>query len=109
MDVVYALQEALDSAQSELAAAEVALLEATARANSARESAARLESAVAALNGSSPPPAAKPRKKDSNNPLADVKCQGCGSIGKMAEQVVAAPSGTTVRMLVCGNCGNQVL
>jgi hypothetical protein len=150
MDALETLEQSLDSAQNELAAAEIALAEANARAETARESAFRLEAAVAAMNGESPPSAAsnggisagKPAPTDeaagsasnldemtpeefdahrrkrqrerekeelANNPLAHVKCAGCGTNGSMNEQYITAPSGAPVRMLVCSNCGNQVL
>jgi hypothetical protein len=48
------LDEPLEKAQTELALAEVAFIEATARVESAREAAARLVAAVAALNGETP-------------------------------------------------------
>lgn len=116
MGIAQQLADELDVAQKELAEAEIALLEANATAAGLRETVARLAAATAALNGESPPSAAplpkqerKAPKTKSNNPLADVKCQGCGSIGTMVEDLVAAPSGATVRMLVCNKCNNQVL
>ena len=125
-----ALRQALDTAQNELADAELQLLEARGRAEQARVTASRLAAAVAALEGK---PAAEPpveQKRDSSeaerrahnseggvskssratkqeNPLAHVRCAGCGCTGTMSEQYVQAPSGTTVRMLVCNDCGNQ--
>jgi hypothetical protein len=148
-----ALDNALDAAQTELAAAEISLVEATARAEAAREAAARLKAAVAALSGEAPPapdnrvkeqpasetvypvdtPSGTPRtdihdmspeefdadrKKrqrarqkelDAQNPYANVKCSGCGVIGKMVDQIIQAPSGVPVRMLVCNGCGNQIM
>jgi formate dehydrogenase maturation protein FdhE len=38
-----------------------------------------------------------------------LKCAGCGSRGTLQEQVIQAPSGAYVRMLVCGSCRNQSL
>lgn len=125
MDIVRQLQEELDTAQSELAAAEIALIEATARAGSAREGADRLKAAVAALNGDTSPPSEAPTRgsdediityldrteeppiKQPEDPLAHIPCAGCGDKGSMSEQYVTAPSGAAVRMLVCRNCGNQ--
>ena len=133
----------LERAQSELAEAEIALIEASAKAEVARDSAARLESAVAALSGDLPPSVAphsaqvayetavaenrgvadltpeefdKQRKKrqrarekelEAQNPLAHIKCSGCGRKGKMTDSIIQAPSGASVRMMICGSCGNQ--
>lgn len=153
MDVKETLSNELDAAQSELAQAEILLLEAKADAESLREKTARLKAAVAALNGESPPTAApsdrvkeqpvsetatgtpdgtphdprddmtpeefdadrkrrqraKEKAQKENNPLAHLKCTGCGQGGHMVEAFLASPSGVPVRMLVCGKCGNQVL
>lgn len=49
-----ALKQGLEAAQIELAQAEIALIEATARAESAREGHMRIEAAVAALSGEPP-------------------------------------------------------
>lgn len=140
------LQSELDSAQIDLADAEIALLEANAAAIDLREKVRRLEAAVAALNGASPPPAAdrkqrsgsegssgkerdpiedmtpeefdaerrrrqREREKErlATDPLAHVKCAGCGQKGVMREAYVQAPSGAPVRVLQCNSCGNQVL
>ncbi len=59
MEALEVLSNSLDAAQNELTGAEIALIEATARAEAAREAQARLKSAVAALSGE-PPPAAAP-------------------------------------------------
>ena len=126
MNVEDALVAALDAAQNELAEAEVALLEAKARAEAARTAASRLKAAKAALDGapittseaqpaeqrtpnpqgegSTPSRRAKP---EDNNPLAHLKCKGCGKVGSLSEQYMTAPSGALVRMLVCGSCKNQ--
>lgn len=55
VEALSVLRDSLDSAQTELAQAELALCEATARAEAAREGTARLEAAVAALSGEPPP------------------------------------------------------
>ena len=55
---------------------------------------------------------ARKRQKEeelANNPLANVRCSGCGRVGKMFDTVVQAPSGATVRMMVCTGCNNQVM
>lgn len=132
--IAIALGEALNTALVELDRARIKYLEAKAESRAAEEKAKRLEAAVAAMNGqiapvaqeaergplksevdgSSPPRRAKsknPRKKrnNENNPLAHLKCAGCGSKGSMAQTVIQAPSGAYVRMLVCGECNNQSL
>ena len=126
MDISQQLQDELDTAQNALADAEIALLEANAAATDLREKVRRLEAAVAALNGTSPPPAAPqdsrvseegnpgkerdPKKQPTNdNPLAHIKCAGCGQKGVMHEEYIQAPSGAPVKVLVCSSCGNQVL
>ena len=143
------LTNARDTAQNELASAEIVLLEANAAAETLREEVYRLEAAVAVLSGEKPPAepqtAAQPvestqigtkdtpngdihemtpeefdaerkrkqrareKENQANNPLAGVKCQGCGQLGTMADTIIQAPSGATVRMMVCGSCGNQVM
>lgn len=57
MEALKVLRQALDEAQNELESAELALLEAKARADGARDEQRRLAAAVAALSGE-PPPAA---------------------------------------------------
>ncbi len=153
MNTLETVEGALDTAQTELAGAEIALLEATARAGDARKEASRLEAAVAALRGESPPATpsnvplhgadsdSKPdnggstpsraanqeltaeefdkdrkrrqRKREKeiqeNNPLAHVKCAGCGELGSMVDTIQQAPSGATVRMMVCSCCNNQIM
>lgn len=128
-ELVEQLSKALEDAQTEQADAEVALIEARVRANEAADEVSRLSAAVAAMTGEktlrgssehpersvhareavgeNPTPATKPKKEEVYNPLAHLKCRGCGTKGKMAEQYVTAPSGAIVRMLVCGDCGNQ--
>ena len=49
----------------------------------------------------------KQKALDADNPFAQVKCSGCGVIGKMSQQTIQAPSGAPVRMMICGGCGNQ--
>lgn len=44
-----------------------------------------------------------------NNPLAHVKCAGCGRKGTMHQAYIQAPSGAPVQVLTCNDCGNQVL
>ena len=50
---------------------------------------------------------AKQKELDAQNPYAQLKCSGCGEIGKLIENIIQAPSGVPVRMLVCNGCGNQ--
>jgi len=132
------LTEALEAAQAELGTAEIALCEATARAQEARANASKLEAAVAALSGE-PPAAAtveatetkrpdiqdlspeefdaqrkkrqrqKQKEAMANNPYAHVKCSGCGQLGTLHESIITAPSGAPVRMMACGSCGNQII
>lgn len=59
VDALRVLQDAQAAAQEELTGAEIGLVEATARAEKARQEHSRLEAAVAALSGE-PPPAAAP-------------------------------------------------
>lgn len=154
----------LDTAQTELEGAEIALLEASARAEKARGAVARLKAAVAALSGesapaeppkqcgieqrpardahnveaggSNPSPATntpsptdteedideweRQRKKKlrqrekereaenlANNPLAQIKCTGCGRAGHLQQTMIQAPSGIPLQCIVCSSCGNQ--
>ena len=137
-EVLSTATEALDLAQSESAVAEIALIEASAKAETTRESVVRLEAAVAALSGELPSAAVetltltgtkpvdelspeefdkqrkkrqKARKKelDAQNPLAHIKCSGCGEKGKLVDSIISAPSGAQVRMMICGGCGNQTM
>ena len=152
MDALEGVESALDEAQTELTQAEIALIEATARAEEARKDASRLEAAVAALRGEPPPavndtsesgiesdsnpddegssPSRRPiqdlspeefdkqrkrkqraREKEAqaNNPLAHLKCTGCGLLGTLVPQMITTPGGATVQMLSCSSCGNQVI
>ena len=137
-EVLSTAKEALELAQSESAEAEIALIEASARAEVTRESVMRLESAVAALSGELPPAApktspervesatkdlspeefdkqrkqrqrARQKELDAQNPLAHIKCSGCGRKGTLVDSMIQAPSGATIRMLICGKCGNQTM
>jgi hypothetical protein len=53
----------------------------------------------------------KQRKREKElqaaNPYGNIKCSGCGEVGKLNEQIVQAPSGVPIRMLNCSGCGNQ--
>jgi len=154
VEMLAQMEAALETAQTELAVADIALMEATARQQVAQEAASRLQSAVAALGGKAPAEPAVPtipeatalsanqvlenahgdiheltpeefdaerkrkqrvRDKErrqeemANNPLAHVKCSGCGRQGTMQDTVMQAPSGATVRMMVCYKCNNQVM
>lgn len=154
------MKVALETAQTELAGADIALMEATALQQAAFDTAMRLEAAVAALGGAKTPAAEhsapqvvsdgsvsgdyvevpntgtgtagihdltpeefdaerlrKQRKRDkerkaealANNPLAHLKCSGCGRVGTMQDTMMQAPSGATVRMMVCFKCNNQIM
>ena len=73
------LAEPLEAAQTELASAEIAFIEASARVEAAREAAQRLEAATAALNGETPvgPPAKQGYllKKEDYPPIAPPPAQ----------------------------------
>lgn len=153
------LTEARDKVQTELAEAEIALLESTARAEALRDEVWKLDAAVAALSGEKPPaePTAqnsgiaqeverdpdtievegstpssatsgihemsaeefdKERKRrqrskqkelDAANPYSEVPCGGCGTKGSLNDSFVTAPSGASIRMLVCSKCNNQIM
>ena len=142
LDVAAALDKSLHEAQNELAGAEIALLEATARAEEARDASLRLKAAVAALAGESPPATpptgehspevveergiqdlspeefdaqrkkkqrAREKELKDNNPLAHIKCAGCGVVGDMVDTITQAPSGAPIRMMVCSKCNNQIM
>ena len=49
------------------------------------------------------------KELDAENPLAHVKCSGCGVLGSLVETYLQAPSGAPVRMLVCSKCNNQLI
>ncbi len=150
-----ALTEARNRAQTELASAEIVLLEASAAAGTLREEVDRLKAAVAALSGEAPaePPVllydltapekglmsseefdrrstaelspeefdkqriarqkaakkARLAEEEANNPLFHLKCSGCGRSGKIFETMMQAPSGATIRMMVCAGCNNQMM
>lgn len=63
MEALETLKRAQSEAQDELVLAEMSLLEASARAEKAREEASKLDAAVAALSGE-PPPAAETLQRD---------------------------------------------
>jgi len=52
---------------------------------------------------------AKEKAAQANNPLAHVKCGGCGTAGTLVDQMVQAPSGATIRMMTCTKCNNQIM
>lgn len=122
------LRQALELAEHDNALAQLQYLEARNAAETAAKKLARLQAAVSALTGEVPsapvaqevergpskseadgsrPSRRSKRKEPSNNPLAHLKCAGCGVAGQMAESYIQAPSGATVRMLICGSCRNQ--
>ncbi len=67
MSITEAAESALEGATAELAGAEIQLIEATARAEVAREAVLRLQNAVAALNGTL---VENPLKKEDYPPIA---------------------------------------
>ena len=147
MELLEQAELTLQDAQDELADAEMAFMEATARVEKSREGTERLVSDVAGLKGVNPVgmvtvpveeyiatenPATSPeraaaakqtpeefdaarrRKKrarekeeQANNPLAHIKCSGCGKVGSTVETIIEAPSGAPTRMMICNKCGNQ--
>jgi hypothetical protein len=135
-DLLSLAEADLESAQDELVAAQVAALEAVARHEDAEKDVRKLEAAVAALRGEPPPAsqpksavqeaiekevltpeewekeqAAKRRKREKElqeqNPLAHVKCSGCGTKGSLAESYIQSPAGSPVRTLVCSKCNEH--
>ena len=123
MTMLSALTEERDRAQNELASAEIALIEATAAAEVLREAVRRLDAAVAALSGAEPaaPPDTgskeeferkvqeRQKAEIAANPLANLRCNGCGQSGHIRETYLTAPSGASVHMLICGACNNQIM
>ena len=145
-EIALALQKALDACQIELECAVKASLEASARAEKARDEHLRLKAAVAALSGE---PRAEPsapvrenaendtqgtqngakdtqklspeefdaqrlkkqrrkeKKRLENDPLAHIKCAGCGVAGSTVEQYIRTPAGGTMKVLACTKCNNQ--
>ena len=47
------------------------------------------------------------KELDADNPLAQYKCGGCGMQGTSSYQIITAPSGAPVRLILCSACGNQ--
>lgn len=99
----------------QLAQAEVEL-------KAARDRVARIEKALAILNGEDEPAPAKkadpapeqpapsppPRRKpEPVGPYAHVTCSGCGTKGQLYETMRSTKNGTVVRLLVCGTCKNE--
>ncbi len=50
----------------------------------------------------------KEKEEIANNPLAHLKCAGCGQLGTLQEVMLEAPSGIPIRCMTCSKCGNQV-
>lgn len=109
-----------DDAKAKLAKAEIKLLEATVATEALRENSGRLDAAVAALAGETPsaaliPPLSLLESGDKNiesaenNPLAQIKCTGCGRRGTLQDTIITAANGAQCRMMVCTRCKNQVM
>lgn len=47
------------------------------------------------------------KERMAENPLADIKCTGCGQKGHLQQSVIQAPSGMPLQAIVCTSCGNQ--
>jgi hypothetical protein len=104
-----------------LAKAEIALIEMNAAAEELRTENSRLKAALAALNGEIPgnPVNAensadnlrKPAKQEPeiHNPLAHLKCNGCGTEGSLEEHILTTGAGGIVRSMVCRECNNQMI
>ena len=79
----------------------------------------QIEAVINVLNGITPTaPAMEPepgplpkkdkkkgRKKDSDNPYANISCNGCGRKGSMRDVVKQTSSGKSYRTLSCSGCG----
>ena len=52
---------------------------------------------------------AREKELEAQNPLAHIKCSGCGVKGKLVDSIITAPSGAQIRMMICGKCGNQTM
>lgn len=105
-----------------MGAANIAYLEAKAALTAREDDERRLGAAIAAMAGGPGAVTApvnssenKPRttKKDKelpkDNPLAHIRCAGCGERGTMALADKQPPDGAGVRLLVCTHCGNQAI
>lgn len=121
---VEAAKAAVDGESRRYMRAQEELESASAALTAAQQKLRRLEKALAILNGEEEPaptpapavvdraavpaPPPPPRKAQPEGPYARVRCGGCQSYGSMAETLKPTKSGTTVRLLVCGECGNEV-
>lgn len=89
MDALEILKQKVGEAQNELAAAELALIEAQIRAENARTNSRRYENAVAALSGEPPPAAASASAEAPNNadeyPKGENEPHNTPSRDKMAD------------------------
>jgi hypothetical protein len=47
-------------------------------------------------------------EEQANNPYGQVKCSGCGKVGHMSPQIHTTSTGAPVKLLCCGQCGNQL-
>jgi hypothetical protein len=47
-------------------------------------------------------------EEQANNPYGQVKCSGCGKVGQMSPQIHTTSTGAPVKLLCCGQCGNQL-
>lgn len=132
LQVAETLRAELEQSEGTLVAKEAQLVELQADVAENRESVSRLRSALAALEGRPQPDmrvssegeraahtregavaesASATRSKpapEPDNPLAHLKCKGCGAQGTLRQQILQSSSGMPVNMLTCVDCGNQL-
>jgi len=103
------VQEALEQAHSELAAAKAKLTRlerALAILNGEEEPASRAEVAVP-QETAVPAPPPPPRPSRPAGPYDHVTCGGCLAKGTMSEVLRPTKNNTMVRLLVCSSCNNE--
>jgi hypothetical protein len=49
------------------------------------------------------------KERLANDPMAQIRCTGCGNKGTLVAQFLQSPGGMPVRMLVCTGCSNQIM
>ena len=118
MKIQQKVEAALDAACAGLIAAQEHFAEkeseamlAKAGMQTAEDSVQRLRNALAALKGRAEEATPVQPEKTApapqpDNPYAGVRCAGCGETGLMTETITER-NGKTLRMVVCGGCGNQ--
>lgn len=130
--VAETLKAELKETQALLGKEEVEFLELQAQLADRREAVRRLQAAVDALEGrlqpaqsgssaveppsdtrevagSNPAPTTKqPSAPEPVNPLAHLKCKGCGTTGSLQQAILQSSGGMPISMLSCTDCGNQM-